>query len=63
MRIFNVKCYLIAKRHQSGVVFQKINFKKEWDGKTDILMQEGALVEDVGTFSNADEYLAKAEKF
>jgi len=38
-------------------------FQKEWDGQTDVLMQEGALLEDVGTFSNADEYLAKSETF
>lgn len=38
-------------------------FQKEWDGHTDILLQDGALVEDAGTFGNADTYLANAEKF
>ena len=28
-----------------------------------LLMQDGALLEDVGTFSNADEYLTKSEYF
>lgn len=46
-----------------GCGLSKDKFQKEWDGKTDVLMQDGALVEDAGTFSNADAYLATAEKF
>ncbi len=46
-----------------GCGLSKDKFQKEWDGKTDVLMQDGVLVEDAGTFSNADAYLAKAEKF
>ena len=46
-----------------GCGLSKDQFQKEWDGKTDVLMQDGALVEEAGTFENADAYLAQAEKF
>ena len=46
-----------------GCGLSKDKFQKEWDGKTDILMQDGALVDDAGIFGNADEYLATAERF
>ena len=46
-----------------GCGLSEDSFQKEWDGKSDILMQEGALLEDMGIFSNADEYLTKAESF
>jgi len=46
-----------------GCGLSEDSFQKEWDGQTDVLLQDGALVEDAGTFSNADEYLATAELF
>jgi len=46
-----------------GCGLSKDKYQKEWDGKTDILMQDGALQIDAGTFSNATEYLAEAENF
>lgn len=46
-----------------GCGLSEDKFEREWDGKTDILMQDGALAEDTGTFSNADAYLTKAEHF
>ena len=46
-----------------GCGFSNDVFQKEWDGKTDVLMQDGALVKDAGTFGNADEYLARSEHF
>lgn len=46
-----------------GCGLSKDSFQKEWDGKGDVLMQDGALAEDAGTFSNADEYLARTERF
>ena len=46
-----------------GCGLSKDKFQKEWDGKTDILMRDGALVDDAGIFGNADEYLATAERF
>jgi hypothetical protein len=55
---------LIDKQETSiGCGLSKDNFQKEWDGETDVLVQGGALAEDAGTFSNADEYLAAAEFF
>lgn len=52
-----------VQKESIGCGLSADKFQKEWDGQTDILMQDGALVEDLGTFSNADEYLAKAERF
>jgi len=51
------------QKESIGCGLSKDKFQKEWDGESDVLMQDGALVEDSGSFSNADEYLATAEKF
>jgi len=50
-------------KESAGCGISKDNFQKNWDGKTDVLMQQGALVEDKGTLANADEYLEKSQKF
>ena len=60
-----IQCKMLNENQKEsiGCGLSKDKFQKEWDGKTDILMQDGALEVDAGTFSNADEYLVKSEKF
>ena len=60
-----IQCKMLQDgiKELNGCGLSKDKFQKEWDGKSDILMQDGALMYDAGTFSDADDYLAKAEKF
>ncbi|AXG71142.1 transglutaminase-like superfamily protein [Kordia sp. SMS9] len=60
-----IQCKMLDENQDEsiGCGLSKDKFQKEWDGETDILMQDGALEVDAGIFSNADEYLAKAENF
>jgi hypothetical protein len=51
------------QKESIGCGLSNDQFQKEWDGETEVLMQDGALVEDAGTFSNADQYLKKSEFF
>lgn len=60
-----IQCKMLDENQDEsiGCGLSKDEFQKEWDGETDILMQDGVLEEDAGIFSNADGYLAKAESF
>jgi len=60
-----IQCKMLNENQKEsiGCGLSKDKFQKEWDGKTDVLMQDGALEGDAGTFSNADIYLAESETF
>lgn len=57
---------LMLQENQAKIIgcgLSNDTFQKTWDGNTDVLMQDGALVENIGIMSNADVYLAKSERF